>query len=348
MYEQIPTILRPQELLDKALGRSSKIERPDREAMYRFRKTALARTEAMRDILIDTLDRYVKSFPNLDRVGTYERELVEVLVGLGPLRSSLARLSGAQRTIHQICQEGVQQMRRQRAQEDILRTRRWIVGRISDLIGELEEPLLFLAEARDRFRQVPEVTPGDTTVVVAGYPNVGKSSLLAVLSKARPEIAPYAYTTKQTNVGHFLEPGKDEFHARRFQVVDTPGLLEKPRQARNPIEKQAVLALTHLADIILFVMDPTETCGYTRKQQEGLLEEVRSEFEGVPIVEVETKADLTNVETPASQRLRVSCTEGDGIEELRERLVAAAPDDPFAAKLAEAETPSFDEGAQTS
>lgn len=348
MYEQIPTILRPQELLDKALGRSSKIEKPDRDPMYRFRKTALARTESMRDILGETLDRYVKSFPNLDRVGTYERELVDVLVGVVPLRKTLARLSGAKRTVDEIALEGIQQMRRQRDQEKILRTRRWIVGRVADLIGELEEPLAFLAEARERFQRIPEVTPGDTTVVVAGYPNVGKSSLLAALSAARPEIAPYAYTTKQTNVGHFLDPGVDEVRARRFQLVDTPGLLEKPRQARNPIEKQAVLALTHLADIILFVIDPTETCGYTRGQQEGLLAEVRTDFEGVPILEVETKADLKNVDTPASDRLRVSCTEGDGIEELRSRIVDATPEDPFAKKLAEAELPARDDAAQNS
>ncbi len=348
MYEQIPTILRPQELLDKALGRSSKIEKPDRDPMYRFRKTAVARTEVMRDLLGDTLDRYVKSFPNLDRVGTYERELVDVLVGLGPLRQALARLSGAKRTVEEIAREGIQQMRRERDQERIRRTRSWIVGRVADLIGQLEEPLEFLADARQRFHRIPEVTPGDTTVVVAGYPNVGKSSLLAVLSAAKPEIAPYAYTTKQTNVGHFLEPDVDEVRARRFQLVDTPGLLEKPKQARNPIEKQAVLALTHLADIILFVLDPTETCGYTRAQQEGLLQEVRTEFQGVPILEAETKADLTNVDTPPSDRLRVSCTEGDGVDELRRMIVGAAPDDPFAKKLAEAELPPRDDAAQNS
>jgi nucleolar GTP-binding protein len=342
LYDNIPTILDSQEILDKILGRSTRIQKTDRRRDRRFKKTAEARTEAMRDLLVGTLDRYVKSFPNLDRVDTYEHELVEILIGIDPLRQALGRLSGASQAARRWCDEAQRQVRRTRDQDEIKRVRRRLIGRLSELVEDLEQPLAVLADARRRFQQVPAVTPGDITVVVAGYPNVGKSSLVAALSGARPEIAPYAFTTKQVNVGHFLEPGKDDLHARRFQLVDTPGLLEKPPAERNGIEKQAALALTHLADLILFTVDPTETCGYTLDQQERLLTAITEEFRGIPMILVETKHDLEQ-SPPPTDRLRVSCTTGHGIEDLRRLIIANVPSDTFAQRLAAEQAPRWAE-----
>jgi nucleolar GTP-binding protein len=338
VYEQIPTILNPEELLNKALGRASKIQKEDKVSFYRVRKTIDARAETTRELLVDTLTRYVKSFPSLDRIDTYERELIDILVGVDALRKALGRISGATSVLEGWGVAAVREIRRADSEEDILAIHRRFVGKLSSLVDELAEPLAFLAKAREAFHQVPQVTPGDATIVIAGYPNVGKSSLIGRLSNARPEIAPYPYTTKQANVGHFLEPGMPEWKARRFQLIDTPGLLEKTPERRNAIEQQAVLALTYLADVILFVIDPTESCGYTLADQEHLLEIIRKEFRDVPILVVENKVDL-GPGSGLKDRLHVSCTTGQGIEPLRTRILEAVPHDPFAAEFARGEFP---------
>jgi nucleolar GTP-binding protein len=82
---------------------------------------------------------------------------------------------------------------------------------------------------------------------------VGKSSLLRCLSSAKPEIAQYPFTTKEIHVGHIEKTEK--YITKRFQIIDTPGLLDRPLSKRNEIEKQAIAALTHLADLIVFVLD---------------------------------------------------------------------------------------------
>lgn len=327
MYPEIPTILRSEELLDKALSRAAKITKEDKDAMYRVRKTVMAQLESIRDILVESLTRYVDTFPNLDKVETYERELIDVVVGVDPLRKAIGRIDGAKDLVERILTDNIKSASRTREVPEIKKRKNAAIGRVSSVIEELAEPLRFLGHARDVLRRVPEVTPGDPTIVIAGYPNVGKSSLLARFSKARPEIAPYPFTTKSANIGHFHWPETGPMHRRkRYQLVDTPGLLEKPPQKRNAIEQQAALALRYLADVIVFVLDPSEACGYDMPAQEQLLAHVRDEFPGAPILVVENKSDLAR---SRSDHIKVSCETGEGIDDLKKAIVAAVPEDKY-------------------
>lgn len=326
MYERIPTILTPTELLNKALGRATKIVKDDPESFYRVRKTTQARLESITDVLHETLQGYVKTFPNLDRIATYERELFEIVIGVRGLQRALSRVDGSSETIRTLGHRALGDTRGAKTRDALLDTKRRFIGRASSVVRELEAPLQFLARAREIFHALPEITPGDPTIVVAGYPNVGKSSLLAKLSRARPDIAPYPFTTKQANVGHFHWPERDPLHARRYQVVDTPGLLDRPARERSKIEQQAALALSYLADVVLFVLDPSEACGYTLEDQEKLLESVRREFPSLPLLVVENKVDLKKRRT---EQLQVSTVTGDGLGELKRALVALVPPDRY-------------------
>lgn len=327
MYSEIPTIMRSEELLDKALGRAAKLTKEDKVAMFRVRKTITAQLESIRDSILESLDRYIKTFPNLDKISTYDRELIDILVGVGPLKKALGRVMGARNVIETILTDKHRFVGRTRDVQEMKKAKSAAVGRVSSIIGELEAPLQFMGHARDVFRQVPDVSPGDPTIVVAGYPNVGKSSLLAKLSKARPDIAPYPFTTKSANIGHFAWPETGpEYRRKRYQVVDTPGLLEKPASERNHIERQAVLALRYLGDVIVFLLDPSEACGYDLPIQKKLLEHVKKEFEGIPLLVAENKADLRKTSSP---NLKISCETGEGISELKKLIVEAVPVDKY-------------------
>ena len=62
--------------------------------------------------------------------------------------------------------------------------------------------------------------------------------------------------------------------AEWYQLVDTPGLLDRPMEERNQIEMQAIAALEHVGDLCLFLMDPSETGGTSMEEQTNLLNEV--------------------------------------------------------------------------
>src|SRR5207249_6908537 len=128
-------------------------------------------------------------------------------------------------------------------------------GRLSSVVKQVAPDLDALIEARRALRRIPQIDPDVPTIVVAGYPNVGKSSFVRAVSTGRPKIADYPFTTRRVSLGH-VDRGLD-----RYQILDTPGLLDRPMEKRNMMERQAISALAHLADGVLFLLDATATCG---------------------------------------------------------------------------------------
>jgi nucleolar GTP-binding protein len=195
-----------------------------------------------------------------------------------------------------------------------------IYGRVSSIIKQVDKNLIFLSGAQKILRTFPDIED-IPTVVIAGYPNVGKSSLIRQLSAAKPEIAQYPFTTKQIYVGHMEKTVR--YEKKRYQIIDTPGLLDRPLAERNNIEKQAIAALRHLADLIVFLFDPTGTSGYQMNEQTLMLEDIKKLFDDVPFIIVENKVDIKNT---GSANRKISCSTGEGIKELRQEIFSMLAD----------------------
>ena len=58
------------------------------------------------------------------------------------------------------------------------------------------------------------------------------------------EVNHYPFTTKQIHIGHFTQ------RRLQHQMVDTPGLLDRPMHERNSIELQAIAALEHIGSLV--------------------------------------------------------------------------------------------------
>lgn len=320
MLDRVPTVLTGQEILDMAFARANKIQLQDPDRYHRIRKTEAAKVQMIIETLAETLMRFPQKFPNLDHLRDYEKEVLDIIAGLPELRKALGSVRWAANKVQDLGRETMEGWARCRDVECFKRLQNRCYGRVSSIVYEIDNDLDFLRNVRDTARKMPSVSPGYATIVIAGYPNVGKSSLLTAWTRATPEINTYAFTTKKAEVGHF-EVG-DGDAAVQYQVVDTPGLLDRQDHERNDIERQAVAALRHAADALLFLIDPTETSGYSLKDQELLLAQVMEEMPGIPLVIAETKADLLKSET---DRYKISIISMEGVMELRQKMVSLLP-----------------------
>jgi nucleolar GTP-binding protein len=320
MLENVPTILTAKEMLDKAFLKANKIDVPDPDKYHRIRKTEEAQMKHIHDSLVETLERILAAFPTIDRLPEYEREVLDILVGVDELKQAIGRVQWSHDTLEDVYREVAAAMRRERTTLGIQQQKRRFSGRAASILGKADKSLAFMGKARDTVRMLPTVHPEYATVVIAGFPNVGKSSLLDAWTEARPEIAAYSFTTKTPNVGHFaVRSGEQE---TKVQIVDTPGLLDRPDSKRNAVERQAVAALRHTADAVLFLIDPTDHSGYSMEEQEHLLAQVQREMAGVPLLVAETKAD---VKKSGSSNLAFSTKSGEGLEDLKRAIVKLLP-----------------------
>lgn len=314
IFEKIPTVPTSKELLNKSFSRATRAKRGKR---ILDRETKLKAEESMlltaANILSDNLIHIVRKFPSLDTIPPFYLDLTEILVGVDELKMNLASVQWAGTKINELARKYVGIMRES---EDVKIVRKQAFGRISSIIESVDGNLHFLNDARNKLRKLPDIDD-KPAFVVAGYPNVGKSSFVALVSSAKPEIAPYPFTTKGLAVGHFERKGI------RYQVIDTPGLLDRPLEERNEIELQAISALKHVGKVMIYLIDPSETCGYTLEKQMHLLDEIKKQFL-IPIIVVANKTDISKVSANAD--MTMSTLTREGVDAVVERMLEMVPE----------------------
>eukprot|EP00919_Chromeraceae_sp_WS-2016_P060355 GHVR01143343.1.p1 GENE.GHVR01143343.1~~GHVR01143343.1.p1 ORF type:complete len:572 (+),score=161.10 GHVR01143343.1:258-1973(+) len=154
-------------------------------------------------------------------------------------------------------------------------------------VKKLQQTLIYLENVRQHMSRLPSIDTSTRTLLLAGYPNVGKSSFMNKVSTADVQVQDYAFTTRSLFVGHF-----DDSNYTRWQVIDTPGVLDRPLDERNTIEMTAVTALAHLNSCILYFIDVSGHCGWSLEQQLQLFTSLTPLFKLKPVVLILNKIDI--------------------------------------------------------
>lgn len=300
MFKDVP-IIRGDMIIEKAFRRASKINFPDKKMPFeiKIREKEMARVEVASQVINSMLEKVVKRYPSFEYLDPFYREMVDITVSLDELKHNIGALSWAMKTIQRIKNETIRKMKRTKSIDRLDKLRREAYGRYISVLKKIGKNMEFLNNAREKLKQIPEVK-SCYTIVIAGMPNVGKSTVLHALTGAEPEVQTYPFTTKGINIGYF------EYKHNDIQVIDTPGLLDRRFEERNEIELKAVLALRHLADLIIFIIDPSETCGYSLEEQFSLLEDIKNME--IPLIVCQNKSDLRCIE---DVKIKISAKSGD-------------------------------------
>ncbi len=202
--------------------------------------------------------------------------------------------------------------------ETQLETDRRLARRRVSLLRRRLRNLAAQRETRRKSRRRAE-TP---TVALAGYTNVGKSTLLNALTDAEVSVNDRLFETLDPTTRGFA------FDGRRYLVTDTVGFIRRlPHQLVEGFA--ATLEETLVADLVLHVVDASATDAELERMSEAV-HEVLAEIGGseLPTLVVLNKVDA--VDSLRRRRLAsrfpdavlVSALTGDGLDELRARIAA--------------------------
>ena len=318
IFEGLPTTPRSEELVDKAFSRAA---RAGRAKHGHDAQESMLRTAG--NVLSDNLENVVVSWPDFGfDVDPFYYELADAIVDVDRLRQALSQVMWASRQIEDLRDEYTTKVRNSDV-ETARKHRKQAFARMADVMDQIADDLRYIGDSRDQLKTLPDIRPDEPAIVIAGYPNVGKSSFVNRVTRAANEIAEYPFTTKGVQIGHF------ERNHIRYQIVDTPGLLDRPADERNNIERQAVSALEHLADVVVFILDPSGDCGYPLTVQLELREEVRSLFgDDVPFLTVANKHDRFEAVQAESVDATMSVTEDENVEAVLDMAVEATAFEP--------------------
>ncbi len=136
------------------------------------------------------------------------------------------------------------------------------IGRLKAKLARLREERQKQAVAKSAYKGegYGVKKSGDATVIMVGFPSVGKSTLLNQLTGTSAEVAAYDFTTVDVIPGTLLYKGA------RIQVLDLPGLISGAASGRG--HGKEVLSVIRNADLILIIVDVLHPEQYETLTQE--------------------------------------------------------------------------------
>lgn len=292
-WKDIPTVPNSNDMLDIVLNRTQRktptIVRPGFK-IQRIRAFYLRKVKFTSEGFIEKIDDIILKFPKIDDLHPFHKDLMDTLYEKNHYKISLASVSKAKTLIEQVERDYCRLLKFGQSLFQCKQLKRAALGRMATIVKKLKDPLVYLEQVRQHLGRLPMIDPNTRTLVICGYPNVGKSSFLRKITKADVEVQPYAFTTKSLFVGHF------DYKHLRFQAIDTPGILDRPTEEMNNIEMQSIYAIAHLRSCILYFMDLSEQCGFSIEAQVKLFHNIKPLFQNKSVLVVLNKSDIIKME----------------------------------------------------
>jgi nucleolar GTP-binding protein len=259
-------------------------------AISRIRQFYMRKVRYSQQNFYEKLSTIIDEFPRLDDIHPFYGDLLHVLYNKDHYKLALGQINTARNIIAKISKDYLRLLKYGDSLYRCKCLKVAALGRMCTVVKRISPSLAYLEQIRQHMARLPSIDPNTRTVLICGYPNVGKSSFMNKVTRADVDVQPYAFTTKSLFVGH------TDYKYLRYQVIDTPGILDRPFEDRNIIEMCSITALAHLRAAVLFFLDISGSCGYSIAQQAALFHSIKSLFMNKPLVIVCNKTDLQPLE----------------------------------------------------
>eukprot|EP00934_Nitzschia_sp_Nitz4_P006146 Nitzschia sp. Nitz4//scaffold283_size24287//17182//19358//NITZ4_008408-RA/size24287-augustus-gene-0.31-mRNA-1//1//CDS//3329545663//6136//frame0 len=257
----------------------------------RIRNFYMRKVKFTQQTISERLSTILSEFPRLNDIHPFYADLCNTLYDRDHYKLALGQLNTARSLVDQIARDMLRMIKYADSAYRCKCLKRAALGRMCTVLKRQKASLAYLEEVRKHLSRLPALDPNTRTLLMCGLPNVGKSSFMNKITRGNVDVQPYAFTTKSLFVGHC------DYKYLRWQVIDTPGILDHSLEERNTIEMQAIIALAHLTCSVLYFCDPSEQCGYTVEQQCSLFRSIKPLFANKELIIVVNKVDQQPWET---------------------------------------------------
>lgn len=291
-FKKITVVPTAKDFIDIIL---SKTQRKTPTVIHRHFKISRIRRFYMRKVKYtqqnfhDKLSTILDDFPKLEDVHPFYADLLNTLYNKDHYKLSLGQINMAKHLIDKVGSDYTKLLKYGDSLYRCKQLKKAALGRMATIMKKQGPPLKYLEDVRQHMSRLPSIDPNTRTILLCGCPNAGKSSFINMTTNADVEVQPYAFTTKSLYVGH------TDYEYLRWQVIDTPGVLDRPFDEMNTIELQAITALAHIRSVVVFILDISETCDVEIQQQMKIYESIKPLFANKPLVVACNKIDIMNL-----------------------------------------------------
>jgi len=296
-------VMNGKEIIDVALKQAKKQAR----AKKRWKEADLVKINSIHAITLGYLNNYIRE--TSVELTDFQKKLAETMIDVKEKNNEIQRIKASIRILKKLKDEYEMKLKYGDSPKQNKQVMKEYIGRYSSVVKKIRTSEI------DKFLKKLNTLPKIkemSTIILAGYPNVGKSQFLKTATGHKVRTAPYPFTTKEILIGYV----KNRYD--KVQLIDTPGLLDRPFEKRNKTEQKAVLALKYLSKNVLFLIDASETCGYSLKEQENLLKEIKKQF-NPKLVVIATKIDLPHKEVKSDYK--VNATDKKQVQEVLKEVM---------------------------
>ncbi|XP_058736805.1 nucleolar GTP-binding protein 1-like [Vicia villosa] len=287
-FQKLPVVMPSIDILGSALRKARRVSATKGivNIAKREKNKGAKQLDALMKELAVPLRTYVEKFPNKKHLHPYERSLIELTLGDGYYEKVLGNVDRLRKRVVSVGKEHASLCAKSLTKREAEERLNEGLKIIEENFGQNRNVVDDLLNIAKTLRAMPVINLETPTLCLVGAPNVGKSSLVHVLSTGKPEICNYPFTTRGILMGHII------FNHQKFQVTDTPGLLKRLDDDRNNLEKLTLAVLQHLPTAVLYVHDLSGECGTSPSDQFSIYKEIRERFSGHLWLDVVSKADL--------------------------------------------------------
>ena len=142
------------------------------------------------DTIDEKLGAILADFPILDNLHPFLASLLNVLYDKNHYKLALGQLNTARHLSDQVAKDYCRLLKFGDSLYRCKQLKRAALGRMATVMRRQKDPLAYLEEVRQHISRLPTIDPNTRTLLICGYPNVGKSSFINKVTRADVDVQP--------------------------------------------------------------------------------------------------------------------------------------------------------------